>query len=373
MKNVEISLKEMLLYVLRRWKVLLLIPLIIALVVAGFSYVQRAPASTVAADEISIGQVYTLNTNIELTNFKGTSPDSYHITLATNDLLSKLQNQYLVAFQGADLEQLLGGIAPVGVDEETLEQAATVTVPSIGMLAISIDTGVVPESKAAATAIYEHLLSFKDSIARAVTEHNLAILTEVLAETPTNSETDQTASIDRVSTSPMRGVVIGLLGGLVLAVLLLAILYLLRPTVQTPDVIQSQIGIPHLGGVQGNSLADKLAGKLRMVSKDEAPAFIAANIADVSSPGARLLLTGSLPQQKIAELAEKLQPSFDGSEITLSVGGDVNNSVDTVHLLDDCDAVIMVEGIDQSTLKNVYYQKDRMEMADKAILGYVLI
>ena len=152
--------------------------------------------------------------------------------------------------------------------------------------------------------------------------------------------------------------------------------YLLRPSIQTPEQIQKLTGIPYLGGLRARkrwTLVDKLAGRMRLVSGKEAPAILAANLRDVADKDAHLLLTGSVAEETVRAFAENIGQAPGGRELRLSGSGDLNDSLAALDLLHEADAVVLVERIDRSTVKQVAYEKDRVDMAGKKILGYFLI
>ena len=82
MKTIEVSLKEMLIYVLRRWKVLVIFLLIVAAALVAYGVQKQnrehaaepgVPEQSAEASEPSSFGSYTLSLNVQLTTFKGTS------------------------------------------------------------------------------------------------------------------------------------------------------------------------------------------------------------------------------------------------------------------------------------------------------------
>ena len=90
MDTVRISLKEILVYVVRRWKPIVIFALVLAVGLGGYGYLQQqtqgdATTNVGTAAQESLRST-TLSLTIDLVDFVPTSADSYHITLATNDL-----------------------------------------------------------------------------------------------------------------------------------------------------------------------------------------------------------------------------------------------------------------------------------------------
>lgn len=83
MNKVEISLKEIIIYVFRRWVPIMAVALVVMMLFSGYGYIKQKAINSNAIPVATSS--YVLNLSIDMPTFQGTSSDSYHITLATND------------------------------------------------------------------------------------------------------------------------------------------------------------------------------------------------------------------------------------------------------------------------------------------------
>ena len=68
MKKVEVSLKELLIYVLRRWKFIIGLSLFIAIMVGGYSYLRQLRSNSMDAST-TVNQATQLSISIDLVDF----------------------------------------------------------------------------------------------------------------------------------------------------------------------------------------------------------------------------------------------------------------------------------------------------------------
>lgn len=387
MKSVEVSIKELIVYLLRRWKAIVVLSIAAAILFGGYGYVRQrgnVSGATEAVTEAVTATVapkkeYILNLSIDLTSFQGTSSDSYHITLATNDLLSKIQNRYITVFQAAPLQEILKGMVPAELSTDDLRETISVTNPSVGMLNIIVlgENGI--DAKQVADAVYEYMLSFADTITQSVIEHSLLVLTgsTVAAGTVAAGTDINNPQPLEIKDEPniLFNIAVGLAIGFVLSIIILGITYLIRLPIQSPDYAQSQLDIRYLGGVNRRNreaLVDKVAGTLRMAKKQDAIALIATNIRELAGESKRILFTGTIDEALIKDFTANVVSKLNNSNLTFDYGANVNQNSKTVEALSNSDMVVFVERIDDSTLRGIADEKDRVEMSEKKILGYVL-
>ena len=381
--KVDISMKEILVYVVRRWKIIIAFALVVAVVVGWASYNNQAlgvPDATTDLNETlasADGSVSDMNgtvklsLGIDLTNFVGTSGDSYHITLATNDLLTKVANRYLLIAQGAQYTEILKDIVTSTVSENELHDYIRVESPTIGVIDIVVSGFSDVDSSKVASAVYDYLSSYTESVSKSITEHALTFI----ASSFSKSSPDERDTVSIVVSSPINSALVAFLSGLVVAALVAAIMYLIRLPIQIPDQVQQQLGIRYIGGFRKKkflSLGDRVAGSLRMADEGEAIGLIFANLKSFIGDHNRILLTGSIDEESVKEFAEKIALVNDRSDIVFITGSDINKSASGVSALMNCDAVVLVERIDHSKLRHIKEEKDRIEMSGKDIVGYVL-
>ena len=382
--KVDISMKEILVYVVRRWKIIIAFALVVAMVIGWAGYNNKAPKvpdvtpelnETLASKEGNDNYTDTtvkLSLGIDLTNFVGTSGDSYHITLATNDLLTKVANRYLLIAQGAQYTEILKDIVTSTVSENELHDYIRVESPTIVVIDIVVSGFNDVDSSKVASAVYDYLLSFNAVIGESIAEHALTFIARSFSESsPDEGET----TVSTVVSSPINSALVAFLAGLVVATLVAAVLYLVRLPIQVPDQIQQQLGIKYIGGFRKKnnlSLGDRIAGSLRIADRGEAMGLIFANLKSLIGDHSRILVTGSIDEESVKKFAEKIALVNDQTDIVFSTGSDINKSASGVSALMDCDAVVLVERIDHSKLRHIKEEKDRINMSGKDIIGYVL-
>lgn len=366
MQNVEVSIKEIVVNLLRKWKMIVLVALVFAIAFVAFTYTKQAVTRGKQQDAISEQNgVYAINMAIELSSFVGTSPDSYHITLATNDLFTKLQNRYFLLAEGATLEDLLGNDVPAGLTKDEYVGIVSVKAPSAGILEIAARKNALIDPKIAAQAMREYLLKHNDVVTKSVTDHNLLFLSEVTT----------TGGIVEEKSNYLIPIIIGLIIGLIFCVVILTFGYFFNPSIQTPERIKNTTEIGYLGGVLHSKYktpSGMLAGTMRMAPKEEGIELIIENMREFLHDKKSVLFTGTVEESLLQEVTQKITNKLNRDDLTIHYGTDINGNANTIRKLVESDAVVLVERLNYSKLKNVYYEKERIEMSGKPILGYML-
>ena len=391
--KVDISIKEILVYVLRRWKIIVAVALVLSVGVGLAGYIKQAPNVPDATPDLTetpglnetldssddhvsdVNGTVKLSLGIDLTNFVATSADSYHITLVTNDLLTKIVGRYLLIAQGTRFSEVLKNILPSSFLEGARHDNNTVESPMVGIINISVSgvSGIDPNE--VASAIYDDLLSYNGVIGESVAEHSLTLIASSYTESSPAKGDTLSDSVAADVSSPIISALVAFLAGLVVAALAAAVYYLIRLPIQVPDQVQQQLGIRYIGGLRKKrilSLGDRLAGSLRMAEDGEAISMIYANLKSFIGDHSRILVTGSIDEKSVKEFAEKIALVNDRAGIVFSPGADINKSASGVSALMDSDAVVLVESLDKSKLRHIKEEKDRIDMSGKDIIGYVL-
>ena len=377
MKKVEISMKEILVYVLRRWKPIVGFALILAILLGGYSYSQGIPSTEEAIPNLAEPDIVesdqttllSLSIDLDLTGFE--KYREYHDNIAKNDILVKLQARYLIVAQGAPLTEILSGIVPADYGDAQLDRLVKVENPSAGIINIAVSGADDVDSKMAAAAIYEYLSGRSESLSQSVSPHKLSILASSSSAVASESAPVPTAGDAKYISSALMGLLIGLVVGILAA----AFFYLVALPVQIPEQIQRQLDVRYLGGVRRKkrlSLGDRLAGSLRLADEEQAMEIISANLREFSGNYKRILFTGTVPGGTIKAFADKMSMYSKDNEGFISYGADINKDADTIKKLADSDAVVLVERMDASKLRHVNEIRERIDMSGKEILGYVL-
>lgn len=359
MKKVEISMKEILVYVLRRWKLIAAISIALAILVGGYTYT-RSENRTVDSDKMEV----KLSVLIDLVDFSADGLNAQTENSARNDRSNKLRDRYLLIAQAAPLKEILKGIAPQAASEEELREYVFVDSPATGILTIDIKPFDDMNTKAAAEAMHNYLNSFAADLGKSVSLNTLSFLS--LYE----------GTVQHGSSGLLKSAAIGLVIGLVLSTLFFALVYVVSLPIQLPEQIQRHLGIRYLGGFSRKkhfSLADKVAGNLRMSQDPQAIDLICANLQAFIDNHKNILVTGTVSQQLIKDFEQVASARFESHSLNFSSSMNINEEANAAIALQKSDAVILIERLDQSKLKKINDQIERIEMSGKEILGYVLI
>lgn len=371
--KVEISLKEIMVYILRRWKAIIVFASVIAILVGGYDYFKQMPrnndnTASGAVSVASVNQATKLSLSIDLTNFIATSADSYHITLARNDFLSKIGDRYLLIAQGARYTEILKDIIPSIYSDAVLHSKINVLSPTTGVIDIIVSGLTDVDSNEVAFEVYDYLLSYTETVSKSITEHALSFVA---------SSSDQISlGVGLKSIESVYGTaLVAFLAGMIIAVLFASVLYLVRLPIQIPEQVQRQLGIRYIGGFRKKkffSVGDMLAGSLRMAGEGEATGLVYSNLKSFIGSHTKILITGSIDEASVKAFADKMALENDEDDVKFITGANINKSASGVNALMDSDAVVLVESIDHSRLKRIKDEKDRIEMSGKDIVGYVL-
>ena len=372
-------------------------------------------------------QVASLYISVEV------DPETLYLDLSSQTLglidlresvVKSIAERYLILANSAMLSEVLGSLLPSANDEMYLREIIQVShyqsVPNPqGAVATAVSpgaTGIITitaigsknlDARAAANAMYAYLTDKKPLITESVAEHTLRILDEntvvsadpVLAETQstrrglvadsTNQVTKLLKEIEELNANKpaapsltfaiIRSFALGFLLGLVIGLALSILLHLAQFPLRFTLQVQEQLGLRFLGGVRPSRMGilftrwkQTLTGETQLKNEAEAMALISANLEEAASGARRILVTGTLPEQTLRELSEKLSKEIKTEGIALIPSSDIRTNAEAVRDLAGADAVILVERLQTSRLKATLEEKERVGLAGKPILGYVL-
>lgn len=373
MKQVEISMKELLVYILRRWRIIIGFALLFALALGGYSFLTQSSRLNGGEASANIDFGTQLSLTIDLVDFDNNGMSALNENTARNDRLNKLKDRYLLIAQAAPLSDILKDVAGVETVDAEMINLVNIESPSVGILNITVKGNHGLNTGLAAEAIYKYLQGFTDQLSESVSANILSVIAK---KSLTSASAGESTGNGRFNArSYVMNSVIGLLIGFVAGVLFVASIYLIRLPLQTPEQVQKLLGIRYLGGVRRNkhlSLGDILAGSLRVAQENKAIEMISANLGEFVGNNKNILVTGTISGTVIDEFTKKLALDFKEKELSFVSGPDINKNAETVTELGKCDAVVLVERIDCSQLKHVNEVKERIDMSGKEILGYIL-
>ena len=230
MNNIELSLKELVIAVLYRWRLVLVFAVVIALVMAGFGYFTRinnmdalqnvyekhitaweqslkAKQDTIESltEKASAAKIYnqeSLLMEIDPFNNQVATISLYAQTAQANDspapldpemqaaTVKRLVDQYMVVAVNAPLETVFAGLLPREYREAYLREVIRVQKgletdvsaagyppnESQGIITITIFGNKNYDAQDLALAMYQYLLSKKDLVTASAGEHTLSIL-----------------------------------------------------------------------------------------------------------------------------------------------------------------------------------------------------
>ena len=380
MKRVEISVKEILAYVLRQWKGIAAFTLSLLLLYAAFGYYiyqssMQRNANLDSDTGMPVSALENENTTRLSFSFVGIG-DKYVGNLVgadaawwTSQFYSGLIEYYLSIAQNASLIEVLGDLVPESTTEEMLRSWVRADGTGQGIITITVLGSKNFNSNKSAEAIFAFLQTQQSTVSQIAGAHRLVPLGSNTRSNPNILYAGNGKQVD------YRSYVVVFLVGLVVAIIVAILRYLISIPMQLPEQIQSQLKIKYLGGVRRkkySSLGDRVAGSLRLLDEREAMDVIAANIADFAGENKKFLITGTLPNAAIKEFMDKLIKHYKYGSSEFIAGEDLNLHPETIEKLMDCDGVILIERLGQSRLKVVNQIIERIEMSGKEILGYAL-
>lgn len=434
MRTIEISIKEILVYILYKWVPILLCAVAFAALMGGYNYIkipQGAKLDQMRADnliavdkakasikglteEIAFKQA-EIEKYYSASSFTNKKIASIKAEISFNPSESKInviRSRYAAMFRDLPLKGLLSDIVPENLEEESLRLIARVSIQisadSPNILTISAIGGDEVNPRLIVDAIYNYYVEKLEESINKTSPHNFEIVSTTITdaldeETLFDDEIEKQqklintlsaeirakedsirqlayqlqtmTSLTNVFISALTGAAVGIVIGVFVAMLH----YFMKVIIVIPEQIQKRLGIRYIGGAHNKKrygfsvLADKTAGGyLTFSTKDEAADYIGISLCEVMDRGS-LLITGSLAQRDLEDFSQTLQNTGTLSEnIELLVASDVTSSAASIRTLAQAEGVLLVERLGKSTLKQVSWQSERIELSGKKLLGYVL-
>ena len=132
---------------------------------------------------------------------------------------------------------------------------------------------------------------------------------------------------------------------------------------------------------------DRLEGKPSLpMSYDASMAMIVANFQNGLGDGKRVVFTGSVVKDKLDRVYEDFcnacgkvrkvtgeQFSTDTDAVEVYCGEDMNVTASTVTMVNQCDAVVLVEQKGKTTFGEIEKAIDAIEALNKRLVGFILI
>ena len=158
---------------------------------------------------------------------------------------------------------------------------------------------------------------------------------------------------------------------------LYCVMYLLNDCIRDEDELHQYYGFFNLGTFsvkqdrkRANKFDDYLLKKQYGDLDDEYVCNrIAANINLLGKKDENVLLIGTVDDDKMNSLYDKLGSSIKDCKLVL--GGNINKNNDALSKLADVESVIIVEERNVSKSKNISREIDTVRSCNKKVLGYI--
>ncbi len=461
MKHIELTLKEFVIAILHRWKMVLVIALALAVLFGAYGYFTiqssfaqleeryqsrlttyqqniRAKQASIAYQQGIVSSTEDYNENsllmqidpynkevASLTFSVNLLPDTLEIktnedeTLGIVDikeaLVNKIARQYILLAEFAPLSEIISQTSGTTFKESAIKELVSVNrdsqgrevVENLGVITLRAFGAPGIAAEEILDALYQYLKEKQSLISETTAEHSLTqvnrskiyITDTLLAEQQNRQRNLQADAANQIETlqdeiealrtqrpAPpsknfhlLSNAALGFVLGLLLGLVVVIFLYMIQFPIQSPEQLQQQLGLRMLGGYNGKkrlgirALSRQLAGDYLLAPEQEALGLMAANIAQNLDGRQSVLLTGTLPEEQVSAFAGKLAKTAGLEHVRVENGGSVNKSAQSVQALADTEAVVLVERLQTSRLKEVWQEKERVEQSGKPILGYVLI
>ena len=432
MRTIELSLKEIFVFILYRWVPILLCMCLFAALLGGYAFIQQprgealqqalaeheaklSLAKEEAADEIEQlngrkKSVEHMLNAVESLNPADRSVSTLKAQITYDPVMVdpyKLSNQYVAFFDEIPLVEVFNNGLSAGYDDDSLRALVSSTVVYVNQLPLQLDIQAIAandfSSEDAVNRIFDYLVVNNEKVAAIGGTH---VLNEVSTVTVHDEETNsfyssvvaqqknvlsdinaQIKSINSgisniekqqpgVGSSLYNMASLGAAIGLVIGILVAAMIYVYRIYVVLPEQIQNRLDIQYLGGIRRikwAGAANSLAGNYMLLSTEgEAIEYIATNIASLIAPQSTILFTGSVPTDEIADFVAKLLKVEAMDSHKALISGEINANAQTIKMLPNADCVVLVERIKASRMIQVNRQLRRYEKSNKSVIGYVL-
>ena len=326
-------------------------------------------------------------------------------------MLKRIAGQYVVQGETASINSLMEGTEYEDYDERYLKELVSIDCNQQGIVTIeaySVDNvdglGVAEEmfrflnknQSTVASTTCEHELVLLGKTTSTVVDQNIlniqstneqqpAVLTDSIAakqaelDGMTEPEEPKPASMLTAVKSGVKYGVLGVAVGLCIGAVLAFLLFTMNGRLQSAAQLTQGFKLRFLGSLeQGkprrglDALADRIAGESAPLPGDEAAALILANLNEFGKEAKRILLTGSLPQPRLEEAAALLNAGLNENGVTVLAGGSVLGHAETVRMLAEADAVILMEARRKSRLDDIGGQVARLRESEKEIIGVMI-
>lgn len=119
-----------------------------------------------------------------------------------------------------------------------------------------------------------------------------------------------------------------------------------------------------------DDLLDRLEGRPRNINEEKEYELIAANIRNYSSEVKNLLVTGSISEDRIAQVKERLSEQLP--DLTIVSTGNMLQKAEALKKLPECDGVVLVEQANTTVYGVLSQEIEKIVDLKKEIVGFVV-
>ena len=109
---------------------------------------------------------------------------------------------------------------------------------------------------------------------------------------------------------------------------------------------------------------------MEALTDEEIYRFISLNIAAIAGQYKKILVTGTIDRLRLENIVAVIAPTLES--ITLTPSPNMNRNADTLNILADCDAVILIEERHISSVSEIHKELESIFAFNKPIAGYIL-
>lgn len=306
-------------------------------------------------------------------------------------------DHYLAFAQEADLSALFGDKNSAKISNRYLNEMVSLSRGQSNLFSISVKGDKDTDTEYLARALYDYLLSRKvEVIQNTGLDHTLKLISfsnEFIVDAAIRSQqtVDQRnlegfenrlaglrASEPVPPTLPnnnlAKNAIIGLLLGAVIGAFLCLLLYICVFTLQYVFQLQEQLKIRFLGNVRAAKKRSLIVdGNTKRQNIEQAYDFTVANLDEAIDNHKRILITGTADANDMAHFTQKIEHIYSQRGITITHGGNILQNAATIRLLSEADAVVIVESLQHSKVRQINALKERLKESGRPVLGYVII
>jgi hypothetical protein len=191
-----------------------------------------------------------------------------------------------------------------------------------------------------------------------------------------------------VINSAVKYSILGFAFGLFLAIVVLAITYLMSDIVFNTKSIRTLYQLRVFGYYEKKSkkrvfgFLDRYLSKLEggskiKIEKDEVVKIISANLSAVleieNISEGNIIITGTVDISDINDICVNVSEKLTNSLCKFISASNISYSADTIEHIRDCNAVVLVENIEHSTFKEITKQLEYIHNLEKKVIGAILI